>query len=85
MACVDFNLTSKKLKLPLHFNTIEVTLGRHEATVCGVYRPPRPSGSGYYIRLEDELNEMCTWASRNNYWRPKSQQVKAKYFGVQKT
>ena len=29
----------------------------------GVYRPPKALGPDYYIRLEDELNELCTWAS----------------------
>ena len=68
MAYVASKLTSKKLKLPRSFSTIEVlaieaTLGRHEAIMFGVYRPPKALGPDYYIRLEDEFNELCTWAS----------------------
>ena len=61
-------LTSRKLKLPRSFSTIEVlaieaALGRHEAIMFAVYRPPKALGPVYYIRLQDELNELCTWAS----------------------
>lgn len=68
MAYVASKLRSKKLKLPRSFSTIEVlaieaTLGRQKAIMFGVHRPPKASGPDYYIRLEDELNELCTWAS----------------------
>ena len=56
------------LKLPRVLSRIEVlaieaTLGRHEAIVLGVYSPPRVLGSDYYIRREEDRNELCTWAS----------------------
>ena len=67
-AYVPSKLSSKRPSLSWSFSTIEVlaieiTLGRHEAIMIGVYRPPKASCPNYYTRLEEELNELCAWAS----------------------
>ena len=56
-------LPSKQLRIPGSYSTIEAldtesTFGKHEVAVLGLYRPPKASGTNYYIRLGDELNEV---------------------------
>ena len=68
MAYFSSKLPSKKLKLPRKFGTIEPlviqsTFGRHDAIVMGLYRTPKALGVDYYVRLENELNDIITWAS----------------------
>ena len=61
-------LPSKQLKLPRSYSAIEAiatesTFGKQKVVVLGLYRPPKASGTDYYIRLEDELNEVVSWLS----------------------
>ena len=61
-------LPSKQLKLPRSDSAIEAiatesTFGKQEVVVLGLYRPPKASWTNYYIRLEDELNEVFSWLS----------------------
>ncbi|CAB4039115.1 RNA-directed DNA polymerase from transposon X-element [Paramuricea clavata] len=68
MAYFSSNIPSKKLKLPRKFSTFEALavqskFGRHEVIVLGLYRPPKASGNNYYLRLENDLNDIITWAS----------------------
>jgi len=58
-------LPSKQLKLPRSYSAIEAiatesTFGKQEVVVVSLYRPPKASGTDYYIRLEDELNEVVS-------------------------
>ena len=59
-------LPSKQLKLPRSYSAIEAiatesTYGKQELVVLGLYRQPKASGTNYYIRPEDELNEVVSW------------------------
>ena len=61
-------LSSKQLKLPRSYSPIEAiatesTFGKQEVVVLGLYRQPKASWTNYYIRLEDELNEVVSWLS----------------------
>ena len=58
-------LPSKQLKLPTSYSAIEAiatesTFGKQEVVVLGLYRQPKASWTNYYIRLEDELNEVVS-------------------------
>ena len=55
-------------KLPKYFSTIEALaiqskLGRHNALLLGLYRLPKATGKDYYLRLENELHDLISWAS----------------------
>jgi len=68
MAYISSNLPSKKLKLPKNFNTVEALaiqskLGRHNALLLGLYRSQKATGRDYYLRLENELHDVISWAS----------------------
>ena len=68
LAYFSWSLPSKKLKLPRIYKTIEPLVikskfGRHDVVVVGLDRPPKAVGESYYIRLEEELNEICHWSS----------------------
>ena len=41
---------------------VEVKLEGTCAVVLGIYRPPRSKGANYYQVLEEELNEITSWA-----------------------
>ena len=62
-------LLSKQLRFPRSYRTIieaiatESTFGKQEVVVLGLYRQPKASWTNYYIRLEDELNEVVSWLS----------------------
>ena len=54
-------------KLPRTFTTLEVLViearfGKHDVIIMGLYRPPKVAGMDYYLRLENYLNEIITWA-----------------------
>eukprot|EP00794_Sanderia_malayensis_P003961 gene3961-4511_t len=62
------DLCSKKVKPPKKYITIEVLavqtkIEGENVLIVGMYRPPKISGSNYYEQLENELNELLTWAS----------------------
>ena len=68
MAFVSSSIPSRRVVLPKKFLTIEplaveAKFGQHDAITIGIYRPPKPSGESYYLRLVEELNEICTFAS----------------------
>ena len=85
MAYFSSVLPSKRLKQPKVFKTIEVLLiqskfGRKDVIVMGIYRSPKVIGKNYYVTLEKELHEICSWISLQNqfiiiiYGRFESQQ-----------
>ena len=64
---ISSKLPSKKLKITKTYKTIEllaveVKLEGTCAVVLGIYRPPRSKGANYYQVLEEELNEITSWA-----------------------
>lgn len=68
LAYFSSSIPSKKLKLPRKYKTIEPLViqskfGCHEVIVVGLYRPPKAVGEAYYVRLEEELNEIRHWSS----------------------
>ena len=68
MAFVSSRTPSKKLALHRKFSTIEPLIveakfGKHDVVVVGIYRLPKSIGEQYYLRLEEELNDICTFAS----------------------
>lgn len=67
MAFVSARTPSKKLAPHRKFSTIEPLIveakfGKHDVVVVGIYRPPKSIGEQYYLRLEEELNDICTFA-----------------------
>ena len=42
---------------------LEITIGREEMIRIGMYRPPRALNGSYQLALEDELSDICNWAS----------------------
>ena len=67
LAYVDSAIPAKRIKLPKTYKTIEAmvieTRIADKDMVLGIYRPPAATGEGYYLKLEEELNSLCTWAS----------------------
>ena len=68
MAYISDKLPSKRLGLPRKFTTIEPLaiqskLGRHDALIVGIYRPPKPIGNNYHVTLENDLHDLTSWAS----------------------
>ena len=68
----DSNLPSKELKMVKAYKTleilaIEVRIDSKDILLMGIYRPPKQSGnlsySHYLERVEEELNDICMWAS----------------------
>ena len=54
--------------MPRKFTTIEPLaiqskLGRHDALIVGIYRPPKPVGNNYHVTLENDLHDLTSWAS----------------------
>ena len=69
-------IPSKKLTLPRAYKTLEAVavesrIGRTDTVLSAIYRPPRPSRKGrkmppeekYLQKLEEEINDICQWAS----------------------
>ena len=68
MAYLSSRLPSKKLKLPRTFTTLEALVieskfGKHDVVIMGLYKPPKAAGMDYYLRLENDLNDIVTWAT----------------------
>ena len=70
------DIPSKKLTLPRAYKTLEAVavesrIGRTDAVLSAIYRPPRPSMKGrkmppedkYLQKVEEEINDICQWAS----------------------
>ena len=67
LAHFSSRLSSKKLKLPRTFTTLEALVieskfGKHDVVIMGLYRPPKATGMDYYLRLENDLTDIVTWA-----------------------
>lgn len=68
MAFVSSITPFKKLAVHRKFSTIgplivEVNFEKHDVVVVGIYRPSKSIDEQYYLRLEEELNNICTFAS----------------------
>lgn len=72
LAYFSTSIPSKELKLPKVYKTLEVLaieskVGRNELIFLGMYRPPKQSDGlsdpGHLERVEEELNDICLWAS----------------------
>lgn len=68
LAYLSSRFPSKKLKLPRTFTTLEALVieskfGKHNVVIMGLYRPPKAAGMDYYLRLENDLNDIVTWAT----------------------
>ena len=61
-------LPSKKVKLPRSYKTIEPlavesSFGGKHVIILGLYRSPKVTEKDYYMKLEEELNSICSWIS----------------------
>lgn len=67
LAYVDSNLSSNKRKLKKVYKTLEVRNGSKDVLFLDMYRPLTQSSqkrdSQYLERVEEELNDVCMWAS----------------------
>ena len=55
---LNFNRTYKCIEAI----ALEITVGRKEMIMIGMYRPPRALTGNYQLALEDELSHICNWA-----------------------
>ena len=55
---LNFNRTYKCIEAI----ELEITVGRKEMILIGMYRPPRALTGSYQLALEDELSHICNWA-----------------------
>ena len=68
LAFVSAVIPCKRLKFNRTYKCIEaialeITVGRREMVMIGMYRPPRALTGNYQLALEDELSHICNWAS----------------------
>ena len=68
MAYVSSKIISRQMKLPKQYKLIEVLpiktmINNNDVLFVGIYRPPKATGSNYYLKLEAELNSLCMWAT----------------------
>ncbi|KAL9977291.1 hypothetical protein ACROYT_G014680 [Oculina patagonica] len=68
MALVSPSLTKKRLKPGKHYKTLkllalEVKTDAGNIIILGIYRPPRALCGNYRLLLENELSDVCNWAS----------------------
>ena len=68
MADISLDLTSKKVILLQTFKIIEclaveTNIAGKDILILGIYRPPKPAGKEYFVKLENELNVLLMWAS----------------------
>ena len=68
MALVSSSLTKKRLKPNKHYKTLElialqVKTNAGNMVILGIYRPPRAMCGDYRSLLENELSDVCNWAS----------------------
>ena len=68
MAFFSSKLISRRAKLPKQYKLIEVlainaTINNNDVLFVGIYRPPKVVGSNYYLKLEEEFNSICMWAT----------------------
>ena len=68
MALISTSLSKKRLKLDKNFKTLEIIAFEVKTetgnmVIIGIYRPPRALCGEYQLLLENELSEVCNWAS----------------------
>ena len=68
MAFTSSSLSCKRLQLDKKYKTLEpvaleVKIGAKDMIIIDIYRPPRTLCGEYQLLLEEELSEMCNWAS----------------------
>ena len=68
MAYVSSNLPFKHVRPQRNFKTMELLafdtkIGASDLLIVGIYRPPKAVGEHYFLRLEEQLNFVSTWAS----------------------
>ena len=71
LAFVSSRTPSKKLARHRKFSTVEPLIveakfGKYDVVVVGIKRPQKSIVELYYVRLEEELNDICTFASLQN-------------------
>ena len=55
---LNFNRTYKCIEVI----SLEITVGRKEMIMIGMYLPPRALTGNYQLALKDELSHICNWA-----------------------
>ena len=65
---VSSSLPCKRLSLDYNYRTIEPIavenrIGSEDMIFIGIYRPPKPLTGSYQITLEEELSNICNWAT----------------------
>ena len=73
MAFVSSSIPSKKLGLPCAYKTIEPLviqsrIGSHDVIFLGIYRSPKGKERDYLLKVEHELNSICSWASLQKHF-----------------
>ena len=68
MALVPSSRTKKSLKPIKNYKTLElmaleITTDARNMVIIGIYRPPRNLCGDYKLLLENELSQVCNWAS----------------------
>ena len=68
MALISSSLVSRRLKVPKNYKTfetiaIEIKMDTRNMIIIGMYRPPKAVSGEYQILLENELSDICNWAS----------------------
>ena len=68
MVLVSSSLTKKRLIPSKHYKTLElialeVKTDTGNMIILGIYRPPRAMCGDYRLQLENELSDVCNWAS----------------------
>ena len=68
MAIVSTSLESKRASIKKNYKTlepiaVEVKTKRGNVIMLGIYRPPKNLCGEYRINLENELSDICNWAS----------------------
>ncbi|XP_078361285.1 uncharacterized protein LOC144645583 [Oculina patagonica] len=68
MALISSSLVSRRLKIPKNYKTfetiaLEIKMDTRNMIIIGMYRPPKAVSGEYHILLENELSDICNWAS----------------------
>ena len=68
MALVSSSLFKKRLQPTKNYKTLElialeIKTDANNMIIIGIYRPPRNLCSDYQLLLENELSQVCNWAS----------------------
>ncbi|EDO29916.1 predicted protein [Nematostella vectensis] len=68
MALISTALVKKRLKINKNYKTVEtlafeIKTNKGNMVILGIYRPPTLLCGNYRLELENELSELCNWAS----------------------